>query len=78
MTDHVTAVKWSTKSNYVGIGTFSGDVQIWDSHAGKCLRTLGGHTGRVGSIALSNSVVWSGSRDKTIIMRDLRCPEANV
>jgi len=78
LTDHITAVNWSTKSNLIGIGTFSGEVQIWDTHQLKCVRTLQGHSGRVGSIACSSSLICSGSRDKTIMMRDLRAPQANV
>ena len=36
------------------------------------LRVLKGHEGRVGTIAWSNSVLSSGSKDKTILQRDLR------
>ena len=78
ISDHITAVNWTTKNHLIGLGTFSGDVQIWDIHQLKCVRTLTGHTGRVGSIACSNALICSGSRDKTIIMRDIRQPKSKV
>lgn len=36
------------------------------------LRSISGHIHRVGATAWSGSLVASGSKDKTIIVRDLR------
>ena len=36
------------------------------------LRVLKGHEGRVGTIAWSSNVLSSGSKDKSIMQRDLR------
>lgn len=47
-------------------------VQVWDINKQKLLRVLKGHEGRVGTIAWSNNVLSSGSKDKTILQRDLR------
>ncbi len=38
----------------------------------KRLRILHGHTNRVGAIAWNSSILSTGSRDKTILHRDLR------
>lgn len=76
--DHVTAVHWAKRNNHLSLGTFSGDVQIWDSVKLKKIRTLKGHTSRVGSLAWSSSLICSGSRDKTILMRDLRLQDPIV
>lgn len=70
--DHVTAVGWSKRGTHLSIGTNSGTVQIWDVNKAKMVRELTGHTYRVGSLAWSSNVLCSGSRDKNILMRDLR------
>lgn len=48
---------------------------MWDIHAKKKVRSLYGHQARVSSLAWNNetpSVVASGSKDKSILVRDLR------
>jgi len=47
-------------------------VQVWDVNKCKLLRVLKGHSGRVGALAWSTNVLSSGSKDKTILQRDLR------
>ncbi len=39
------------------------------------VRTLGGHKGRVGTMAWSSHVLSTGSRDRSILQRDIRAPE---
>jgi cell division cycle 20-like protein 1 (cofactor of APC complex) len=70
--DSTTAVGWSLKGPHFSLGTNNGDVQIWDIAKMKKVRTLGGHSNRVGAIAWSSSLLSTGSRDKTILQRDLR------
>lgn len=38
----------------------------------KKARTMQGHTSRIGAIAWNSNIFSSGSRDKTILHRDLR------
>jgi cell division cycle 20-like protein 1 (cofactor of APC complex) len=48
-------------------------VQLWDCIKYKKIQSLGGHSGRVGAISWnSNSILASGSRDKSILVRDIR------
>jgi cell division cycle 20-like protein 1 (cofactor of APC complex) len=57
------------------VGTKYGQLKIWDINARKEVRSLDGHTQRVSSLAWNNvtpSVVASGSKDKSILVRDLR------
>lgn len=68
----VTSVTWNPRGTVLCIGTSFGDIQIWDAVKLKKCCTLGGHTARVGSLAWSNIMLSSGSRDKTILQRDLR------
>ena len=66
------SIAWSKRGNLISIGTSDGTVQIWDVNKQKCLRSLEGHTNRVGSLAWSSSMLASGSRDKSILVRDIR------
>jgi cell division cycle 20-like protein 1 (cofactor of APC complex) len=44
----------------------------------KRLRVLHGHTNRVGAISWNSNIMSTGSRDKTILHRDLRASTAFV
>lgn len=72
--DSVSSVSWSEKGNYIAVGTFKGDVQIWDAAASKLLSTLNGHTARVGALAWNLDLLCSGSRDRNVFLRDIRAP----
>jgi WD40 repeat protein len=67
-----TSVACSTKTPHVSLGTNNGDVQIWDIEKLKLTTTLTGHTMRVGAMSWSSSLLSTGSRDKTILQRDIR------
>lgn len=54
------------------MGTDKGDIQIWDVAAQKRIRTMTGHTQRVGVLAWSDHTLTSGSRDRKIYHRDVR------
>ena len=70
--DSVTSVQWSSTGAHLAIGTNSGSLQVWDTTKCKMLRSLSGHDGRVGSIAWNTRYLSTGSRDKSILHRDLR------
>lgn len=72
--DSVSSVSWSEKGNYIAVGTFKGDVQIWDAAASKLVNTLSGHTARVGALAWNHDLLCSGSRDRNVFLRDIRIP----
>jgi len=67
-----TSVACSGKAPLLALGTNSGEVQIWDVEKVKLLSTLQGHSLRVGAMSWSTSLLSTGSRDKTILQRDLR------
>jgi WD40 repeat protein len=70
----VASVAWSRNGGqYLATGTHSGNVQLFDSHTQKLIRTFEGHKGRVGALSWNNAnVLSSGSKDKSILNRDLR------
>ena len=70
--DSVTSVEWSLRGDNLAIGTYTGVVQIWDVNRLKQLRNLKAHEGRVGALAWNSSVLSTGSRDKLIIMNDVK------
>lgn len=70
--DAVTSVNWTLDGSHLAVGTGGGDVQIWDLEASSKIRTMQGHTQRVGALAWNNPVLSSGSRDRTILQRDIR------
>lgn len=60
----------------MAVGTHKGLVQIWDAGAQKRVSTIEGHTARVGALAWNGDVLSSGSRDRLILQRDARTPNA--
>ncbi|KAH0542574.1 hypothetical protein FGG08_003079 [Glutinoglossum americanum] len=73
--DHVTSVNWIQRGSHVAIGTNKGFVQIWDAERCRRLRTMTGHTARVGALAWNDHILTSGSRDRLIFHRDVRQPD---
>jgi cell division cycle 20-like protein 1, cofactor of APC complex len=70
--DAVTSVNWAQRGNHLAVGTDTGLVQVWDVNVQKLVRVYHGHEGRVGALAWSSNMLSSGSKDKTILNRDLR------
>ncbi|KAJ9147830.1 hypothetical protein P3X46_029947 [Hevea brasiliensis] len=73
--DSVCSVGWAQRGTHLAVGTSNGKVQIWDASRCKRVRTMEGHRLRVGALAWSSSVLSSGSRDKSILQRDIRAQE---
>ena len=70
--NRVTSVSWSQRGSHLSVGTLDGQVQIWDIQKQSMVRSMTGHAYRVGACAWSNSLVASGSKDKSIKVRDVR------
>jgi cell division cycle protein 20 (cofactor of APC complex) len=71
--DYVSSVSWLPQGgSHLAIGTNSNVVQLWDAAAGKAVRTMDGHSSRVGALAWNNHILTSGSRDTTILNHDVR------
>ncbi|KAJ4712922.1 FIZZY-related 2 [Melia azedarach] len=73
--DSVCSVGWAQRNTHLAVGTSHGKVQIWDASRCKRIRTMEGHRLRVGALAWSSSLLSSGSRDKSILQRDIRAQE---
>ena len=68
----ISSVSWSQRGNHLAVGTSTGEVQLYDVVKNKLVRTMQGHAGRVGSIAWNGYTIASGSRDRNILVRDVR------
>ncbi|KAM1024804.1 hypothetical protein ACFX13_038655 [Malus domestica] len=73
--DSVCSVGWAQRGTHLAVGTSNGKVQIWDASHCRRVRTMEGHRLRIGALAWSSSMLSSGSRDKTILQRDIRAQE---
>lgn len=67
-----------SKGSTLALGSNRGSVEIWDAEYCKKIRTMSGHTGRVGCLAWNGPVLTSGSRDRTILHRDTRVPDQYI
>ncbi|RHY58859.1 hypothetical protein DYB30_004912 [Aphanomyces astaci] len=78
--EYVTSVAWLS-DRMLAVGTSNAHIQLWDTGAAKCTRTLvQAHHERIGSLAWNPSmqVLSSGSRDAKIIQHDIKAPNAAV
>ncbi|WWC91912.1 uncharacterized protein L201_006864 [Kwoniella dendrophila CBS 6074] len=75
LNDTVTGLEWTNQGSTIAIGTNSGLVEIWDAEYNKRIRTMSGHTGRVGALAWNQHILSTGSRDRNILHRDTRIPD---
>jgi cell division cycle 20-like protein 1 (cofactor of APC complex) len=73
--DTVTSVGWAQRGTHLAVGTNRGELQIWDPSTNRKLRTMTGHQTRIGSVAWNGYMLATGSRDHSIMMRDVRIPE---
>ncbi|KAF9676842.1 hypothetical protein SADUNF_Sadunf08G0045300 [Salix dunnii] len=70
--DSVCSVQWTREGSYISVGTYTGQVQVWDGTQCKRVRTMGGHQTRTGVLAWNSRTLASGSRDRHILQHDLR------
>lgn len=70
----ISSVKWIERGQHLAIGDQKGSVQIWDAEKQRRLRTMTGHSNRVGALSWNSHILTTGSRDRTILHRDVRQP----
>lgn len=67
-----TSLSWMGAGSHLAIGQGNGIVEIYDVTKEKCIRTLSGHLDRVACLSWNDYILSSGSRDRTILHRDVR------
>jgi len=76
--DSICSVSWNAMSSFLAIGESTGKVKLYDVEANKIIADIPGHDCRVGALAWNENLISSGSRDRTILNRDIRCPKEIV
>lgn len=71
----VTSLAWTQRGTHLAVGTSAGDVQLWEAARCQKVRSMGGHTARVGSMHWNSHTLATGSRDRSVRLRDVRAPE---
>lgn len=75
---YVASITFSGTGQYMAVGTHDQLVKIWDVESGKMIRTIHGHTGRVGSLSWNDQMLSSGARDGLINTHDVRIQESKI
>ena len=70
----ITSVSWSKDGSQLAVGSTNGQVEVWDPVKSMKIRGFSGHHARVGAVAWNSNIFSSGSRDKSILNRDMRAP----
>ena len=77
--DQITSVSWMQDGSHLAVGTaHNNDVQMWNVANQKQVRSLKGHSARVGSLAWNQHILSSGSKDASIFHHDVRMPAHHV
>lgn len=70
--DYIASLKWASDGSYLAVGTGQGDAQIWDVDSFSKIRSMRGHTSRVGVLSWDQHILSSGARDGSIWNHDVR------
>jgi len=70
--DYVCSVKWVEQGAYIAVGTFCGEVELWDVEQMKRSRVMRGLNSRVASLSWNQWVISSGGRSGVIQHSDVR------
>lgn len=60
--EYVCSVSWAGNGKYLAIGSSSSAIQLWDVEKEKRVRTMGGHTDRVGVLTWSKHTLTRYTR----------------
>ena len=75
---NITSISWNQDGDYLAIATEFGDILIVDQESKKIIRKLNGHSGRIGCLTWNESVLASGSKDNTLMVRDIRMNNSKI
>ncbi len=68
-----TSLTFDLFSETMAVGTMGGQTEIRDIEKNALIKTVTGHTQRVGAVSLAGNYLITGSRDQSIMFYDLRC-----
>jgi cell division cycle 20-like protein 1 (cofactor of APC complex) len=68
----VSAISSNDSGSMMAVGTTGGKLDIFDFEKYTNIKTITGHSGRVGALAWKENIIASGSRDSFIMISDVR------
>jgi len=68
----ITCVKWISEGVHIAVGLSNGVVELWDASANRRVRSMQGHSTRVGSLDWNEHMLTSGARSGEIHNHDVR------
>ncbi|KAM7272478.1 hypothetical protein ACFE04_027141 [Oxalis oulophora] len=71
-------VSWSNNARELAVGNFCSKLQLWDVETLKVVRSLEGHTRRIGTLSWNSHILTSGGKDKCIINHDVRASNSII
>ena len=74
---YVSSLIWSQQGDKLAVGHSLGCVEIYDVNTKKLISSFSGHSSRVGVVSWNGNIISSGSKDCTILCRDVRCKNNN-
>ncbi|XP_051554744.1 cell division cycle protein 20 homolog [Myxocyprinus asiaticus] len=75
---YICSVSWSKDGNFLAIGTSDCKVELWDVQYQKRLRSMDGHSARVGCLSWNDHILSSGSRSGLIHQHDVRVADHHI
>lgn len=76
--DYVSCVSWISQGNVLAVGDSLGRVQLWDVASSKLIRSMTGHTDRVGCLDWNQHLLASGGRGGEVHIHDVRVASHQV
>ena len=72
---YVSSLIWSEDADRLAVGNSYGLVELYDINKKKLISSYKGHSYRVGVVSWNRNLISSGSKDYSIITRDIRCKD---
>ena len=69
----VSSLIWSEDGDKLAVGNSYGLVELYDINKKELITSFTGHSSRVGVVSWNRNIISSGSKDYSIITRDIRC-----
>jgi len=76
--EYVSSVAWIKQGNVLAVGDSQGQVQLWDASTSKLMRSMDGHSDRVGCLDWNQHILASGGRDGVVVLHDVRVAQHQV
>eukprot|EP00730_Choanoeca_flexa_P011517 TRINITY_DN26978_c0_g1_i1.p1 TRINITY_DN26978_c0_g1~~TRINITY_DN26978_c0_g1_i1.p1 ORF type:complete len:446 (+),score=139.86 TRINITY_DN26978_c0_g1_i1:76-1413(+) len=76
--DYISSVRWAGDGTHIAVSTADAKMQIWDATTQSKLRTMTGHSGRVGCMDWNEHILSSGSASGLIMNSDVRIASHTV